>query len=207
MRFTTVSGAIGLALLVSACGTSQEQRASTGALTGAGIGALAGGPLGLVIGGLAGGAAGAATPVGADQVAFWGMDKTRDLAQSTPVLREMASENVGERGVSGSSTPQRTTGTSAGGSEADVATLRVSPDVVKQIQSSLQAQGLYRGPIDGIVGPQTEDALSAYRQKQGLQQSAGLDAQTLQSLISDNGGSPAAANRPADNNPPSPGGR
>jgi hypothetical protein len=207
MRFATVGGVIALALLTSACGTNQEQRASTGALTGAGIGALAGGPLGLVIGGLAGGAAGAATPVGADQVAFWGMDKTRDMAQSTPVLREMAQENVGERGISGSSTPQRMAGTSAGGTAADAATLRVSPDVVKQIQSSLQAQGLYRGPIDGIMGPQTEDALSAYRQKQGLQQSAGLDAKTLQSLMSDSGGSPAVANRPASNNPPSPDGR
>jgi peptidoglycan hydrolase-like protein with peptidoglycan-binding domain len=78
---------------------------------------------------------------------------------------------------------------------------------VKQIQSSLQAQGLYHGPIDGIMGPQTHDALSAYEQKQGMKQSAGLDAATLQSLISGNGGSPAVANRPANNNPPNPGGR
>ena len=105
MRVGTISGVIAVALLASACGTNQEQRSATGALTGAGIGALAGGPFGLVIGGLAGGAAGAATPVGADQVAFWGMDKTHEAVASTPVLRDMAREDVGQRGTSGSSMP------------------------------------------------------------------------------------------------------
>ena len=109
MRIGMISGVVAVALLASACGTNQEQRSATGALTGAGIGALAGGPLGLVIGGVAGGAAGAATPIGADQVAFYGMDKTRETVAGTPVLRDMAREDVGERGISGSSTPPAST--------------------------------------------------------------------------------------------------
>jgi hypothetical protein len=194
MRIGTVCGGIALALLASACGTNQEQRSATGALTGAGIGALAGGPFGLVIGGLAGGAAGAATPVGADQVAFWGMDQTREAVAGTPVLRDMAREEVGRggsgRAASGSSTPQRTASApaAAGGSEPNAVTLRVTPDTVKQIQSSLRGQGLYGGPIDGIMGRETEQAIAAYQQKQGLPRTAVLDARTVQALTADTGG-------------------
>jgi hypothetical protein len=182
MRIETIGGLVAVALLATACGTNQEQRSATGALTGAGIGALAGGPIGLVIGGLAGGAAGAATPVGADQVAFYGMDKLDNVAESTPVMRDMTHE-----GVSGSSTPGNMARTGAGGSDAHAATLHVSQDTVKQMQSSLKAHGLYNGPIDGIVGPQTNQALAAYRQKQGLPQTAVLDSRTLQNLTSDAG--------------------
>src|SRR5919201_2616331 len=141
MRIGTMSGIVAMALLASACGTNQEQRSATGALTGAGIGALAGGPLGLVIGAAAGGAAGAVQPIGADQIAFWGMDQTRGAVAATPVLRDMAREEVGRGGggaVSGSSAPQRTASAAAGGSEMSAATLQVSPDTVKRLQSSLK---------------------------------------------------------------------
>jgi hypothetical protein len=37
-----------------------------------------------------------------------------------------------------------------------------------QVQAALQQQGYYQGPIDGIVGPQTEAAIAAYQQANGL---------------------------------------
>ena len=55
-----VIGVIALGLLTAACGTNQEQRTATGALTGVGIGALAGGPVGAALGLAAGGGGGIA---------------------------------------------------------------------------------------------------------------------------------------------------
>jgi peptidoglycan hydrolase-like protein with peptidoglycan-binding domain len=37
-----------------------------------------------------------------------------------------------------------------------------------QVQSALSQQGYYQGPIDGIVGPGTQAAISAYQQNNGL---------------------------------------
>jgi hypothetical protein len=190
-----------LALLATACGTSQEQRAATGGLGGAGIGALAGGPVGAAIGLGVGAVAGAVTPIGADQAAMYGMGWTKETVASTETGREM-----GRLGTSGTSSRQAV-GPGAGGSEASSATLRVTPDTVKQIQSSLQAQGMYNGPIDGVMGPQTQRAVAAYQQKQGLPQTAVLDLRTVQSLTGETGGAgPMSAtrpeNRPVETPPP-----
>jgi Putative peptidoglycan binding domain len=37
-----------------------------------------------------------------------------------------------------------------------------------EVQTALQQQGYYEGPIDGIVGPGTEAAIAAYQQENGL---------------------------------------
>lgn len=67
-------------------------------------------------------------------------------------------------------------------------------DRVRQAQTELQRQGLYDGPIDGIAGPKTRQALSAFQQRQGLQQTAKLDPQTLQRLgVAQNTGNAAVA--------------
>ena len=64
MQHSTTLIAIGLAALLSACGTNPRERtaggAAAGAATGAGIGAL-GGPPGIAVGALVGGGAGAVT--------------------------------------------------------------------------------------------------------------------------------------------------
>ena len=36
------------------------------------------------------------------------------------------------------------------------------------LQVALRAWGLYTGPIDGIIGPQTRDALKKFQKKKGL---------------------------------------
>ncbi len=59
---------------------------------------------------------------------------------------------------------------------------RVSSDKVKHAQQALQDEGLYKGSIDGIVGPQTRDAVSQYQRDHNLKQTAMLDRQTLRSL-------------------------
>ena len=53
---------------------------------------------------------------------------------------------------------------------------------VKKAQAELQREGFYRGPIDGIVGPETRQALAAYQAREGLQQTARLDRETMERM-------------------------
>jgi hypothetical protein len=54
--------------------------------------------------------------------------------------------------------------------------------VVADVQSVLQEQGLYKGEVDGLVGPKTQEALAAYQSANGLAATAALDQPTLESL-------------------------
>jgi|SRR5436190_2388031 len=54
--------------------------------------------------------------------------------------------------------------------------------VVADVQSILQEQGYYRGEVDGLVGPLTQEALAAYQSSQGLPPTASIDQPTLESL-------------------------
>jgi peptidoglycan hydrolase-like protein with peptidoglycan-binding domain len=58
----------------------------------------------------------------------------------------------------------------------------VSAETVQHAQSTLQAQGLYHGPVDGIYGPETQSAVTAYQQQKGLPATGQLDSTTLQDL-------------------------
>jgi peptidoglycan hydrolase-like protein with peptidoglycan-binding domain len=46
----------------------------------------------------------------------------------------------------------------------------------------LQAEGVYAGPVDGELNPQTEAALRQYQQKQGIPTSGAPDEATLKEL-------------------------
>lgn len=65
---------------------------------------------------------------------------------------------------------------------------------VKQAQTELQREGLYKGKIDGIVGPKTKQALTAFQQREGLQQTARLDRDTQQRLAAATGSAATAQN-------------
>lgn len=57
------------------------------------------------------------------------------------------------------------------------------PDrVIADVQSVLQAQGYYRGEVDGLLGPLTREALSAYQADNGLYTTAAIDEPTLDAL-------------------------
>jgi peptidoglycan hydrolase-like protein with peptidoglycan-binding domain len=60
--------------------------------------------------------------------------------------------------------------------------LRSSEHVVRQAQSELKREGLYRGKVDGIAGPETKQAITAFRQREGLQQTARLDQMTVERM-------------------------
>jgi hypothetical protein len=54
--------------------------------------------------------------------------------------------------------------------------------VIANVQSALQEQGYYRDAIDGLIGPNTRAALSAYQRDHGLPITAAIDGPTLRAL-------------------------
>ena len=64
---------------------------------------------------------------------------------------------------------------------------------IRQLQEQLKAQGHDPGPIDGVMGPRTQQALKDYQKDQNISASGRLDSQTRQKLGlatgSDQGGS------------------
>lgn len=57
------------------------------------------------------------------------------------------------------------------------------PDrVIADVQAALQEQGYYRGEVDGLLGPLTREALSAYQADNGLYATSVIDEPTLTSL-------------------------
>ena len=54
--------------------------------------------------------------------------------------------------------------------------------VVRDAQQALSNRGYNVGPVDGVFGPSTHDAVVRFQQAQGLTQSGTLDAQTLSAL-------------------------
>ena len=54
--------------------------------------------------------------------------------------------------------------------------------IVADVQSVLQEQGLYKGEVDGLVGPQTQQALATYQTASNLEPTGTLDQPTLESL-------------------------
>ena len=55
-------------------------------------------------------------------------------------------------------------------------------DTVQAVQTLLTQLGYYTGPVDGIFGPTTRDAVANYQTARQLDVSGSLSAQTLQSL-------------------------
>ena len=57
------------------------------------------------------------------------------------------------------------------------------PDkVIADVQALLQQMGYYTGEVDGLLGPMTREALTAYQTDQGLTATAVIDQPTLDSL-------------------------
>lgn len=63
--------------------------------------------------------------------------------------------------------------------EAPVLLGRAGPAFVAWMQHRLASAGFYRGPIDGIVGPETTAALTSFQRRFGLETGARLDERGL----------------------------
>ena len=62
----------------------------------------------------------------------------------------------------------------------------------RMLQQALNSGGLDAGPIDGIMGEKTKQALQKYQSQKGLNASGQVDRQTLAALLSERGKSGAA---------------
>jgi peptidoglycan hydrolase-like protein with peptidoglycan-binding domain len=58
----------------------------------------------------------------------------------------------------------------------------LSPGVVRTVQASLQQQGLYKGNVDGVWGPETESAVRGYQRDHGMMATGALNGPTLAAL-------------------------
>jgi len=59
----------------------------------------------------------------------------------------------------------------------------LSPDqVTVNVQESLAAAGYYDGPIDGVLGPMTREAIAAYQADNGLAVTSAIDEPTLATM-------------------------
>ena len=59
----------------------------------------------------------------------------------------------------------------------------LAPDqVVVDVQERLQREGYYTGPIDGVLGPMTRQAITAYQSDHGLAVTSAIDQPTLATL-------------------------
>jgi peptidoglycan hydrolase-like protein with peptidoglycan-binding domain len=61
---------------------------------------------------------------------------------------------------------------------------KLSPDQIKGAQEQLKSAGLYNGPTDGMMDPDTRAALARFQQQNGMRRTQTLDPQTLARLNS-----------------------
>ncbi len=81
----------------------------------------------------------------------------------------------------------------ANSSPSGTAAARVTRSEVRQVEQKLRGEGLYHGRIDGLMGPETSQALRRYQQKNGLPATARLDQDTLNRLLGADGGQGSSA--------------
>ena len=81
-----------------------------------------------------------------------------------------------------SSAQMPSSGTMSQGSQGQSAPVNLSQTEIQQLQQQLKGAGLYRGSVDGEMGPETKQAISQFQQQHGLNQTGVVDQQTLSAL-------------------------
>lgn len=76
---------------------------------------------------------------------------------------------------------QRTAVQAAGQLQMD-AVPNLEQDNIRKVQQALEEKGFDVGPIDGIVGPRTKEAIRNFQDRYGMKASGELDNQTLFAL-------------------------
>jgi peptidoglycan hydrolase-like protein with peptidoglycan-binding domain len=71
-------------------------------------------------------------------------------------------------------------------------------DDIRWAQVELRYRGLYKGSLDGVLGPRTKRALAQFQQNNGLTRTASLDAQTWEVLTGNPGVAEGSSSIPPD---------
>jgi peptidoglycan hydrolase-like protein with peptidoglycan-binding domain len=85
---------------------------------------------------------------------------------------------------------------SSGPSQFPQAVADLSKDDIRQAQLELRHAGLYSGSPDGVIGPQTKQALMKFQQDYGLEQTATLDGSTMVTMFGNIGTSEGSSMPP-----------
>jgi N-acetylmuramoyl-L-alanine amidase len=70
----------------------------------------------------------------------------------------------------------------ANAAQAPVAGESLSPQAVRTVQQRLAQLGFYRGPDDGVWGPETQNAITRFQESRGLQANSQLNPATISAL-------------------------
>ncbi len=103
---------------------------------------------------------------------------------------QSAGENASSAGNSASdsvmSGADRAAGGEAGtaGEMAGSAAKTPSSDQIKEAQSALKKQGLYKGSADGKWGPNSRAAMKEFQAKNGMEETGTLDSKAMSALTS-----------------------
>src|ERR1051325_6761919 len=95
---------------------------------------------------------------------------------------------------SSAQTPSSTTVSQ--GAQGQAAAVNLSESQIKQVQQQLKNAGLYRGSVDGEMGPETKQAVSQFQQQHGLGQTGVVDQQTLSALSTNQSGAGSTMGSP-----------
>lgn len=117
------------------------------------------------------------------------VDSGAPAARPRPVIRRRPGTPTRQRGRTGKSAnaddfntkhKREAKGRVGGGQFAREST--AEHEAEREMQQKLKSQGLYKGAIDGIVGPQTQAALKAFQQRNGIAPTGRLDERTKLTL-------------------------
>jgi len=75
----------------------------------------------------------------------------------------------------------------------------LTKDDVRQAQLELRNMGLYKGSLDGVVGPESKRGLEQFQKNNGLDRTARLDGQTMVALFGNIGISQGSSMPPTTN--------
>jgi peptidoglycan hydrolase-like protein with peptidoglycan-binding domain len=98
------------------------------------------------------------------------------------IAGNIASNDLNEVADAGNTAPAATTPAAIQNSQDVLAGDPLRADDIRWAQVELRFRGLYRGSLDGTLGPETKRALSQFQQIKGLGRTASLDAQTWKAL-------------------------
>ncbi len=203
------ASAVSLAILMAGCSSTSwnhmskaDKGTAVGATGGAVAGAVVGGPVGAVAGAGLGAYAGNYAGAKSDpsHPGEGTMSKTAEARDATTSTTQRTAQSDTSRNTMSSdrttvpasnrnlatgndtAAPRDTITQEPVNAPSGTQTSLQGEATVRQVQEALQKAGYDPGPIDGIMGPRTEQALSRFQQANGLSSSANLDAQTLSAL-------------------------
>jgi Putative peptidoglycan binding domain len=76
------------------------------------------------------------------------------------------------------------------------AVANLSKDGIREAQLELRHSGLYNGSLDGVIGPQTKQALVQFQKDNSLEQTATLDSHTIVTMFGNIGPSQGSSMPP-----------